>query len=81
MVLMNDTGVDWSQFSLGMINEHYWSGGPVFKDEPKMPLQKILGNLEDGMTAEEIAKSWELDLLLVSAVKDFAESQSFARSV
>jgi uncharacterized protein (DUF433 family) len=46
-----------------------------------MPLQTILGNLEGGMTAEGIAKSWELDLRLVSAVKDFAESHSFARSV
>ena len=44
-------------------------------------MQTILGNLEGGMTAEGIAKSWELDLRLVSAVKDFAESQSFARSV
>jgi len=69
------------KFSLGMINEHFLSGVPVFKDEPRMPLQTILGNLEGGMTAEGIAKSWELDLRLVSAVKDFAESHSFARSV
>jgi len=73
--------MDWSQFDLAMTDSRYLGGTLVFKDEPRMPVQTVLDNLEDGMTAEAIAEAWEIDLRLVTAVQEFAESQRFARSV
>jgi uncharacterized protein (DUF433 family) len=73
--------MDWSKFDLAMSDPRYLSGAPVFREEPRMPVQTVLDNLEDGMTPEAIAKAWKIDLRLVAGVKDFAESQHLARSV
>ena len=70
--------MDWAKFDLAMTDRRYLSGAPVFKDEPRMPVQTVLDNLDDGMTPEQIAEAWQIDLRLVAAVKKFAESQRFA---
>jgi uncharacterized protein (DUF433 family) len=72
--------VDWSKFDLAMADSRYLGGEPVFKDEPRMPVQTVLDNLDDGMTAEAIAEAWQIDVRLVAGVKEFAESQRFARA-
>jgi len=46
-----------------------------------MPVQAVLDNLEDGMTPEQIAKAWKVELRLVASVQQFAESQRLARPV
>jgi len=53
----------------------------VFKDEPRVPLQAVLDNLDDGMTPDAVAKAYQIDVRLVNGVKQFAESQRFAHSV
>lgn len=64
-----------------MTDPRYQSGAPVFKDDPRMPVQAVLDNLEDGMTPEQIAKAWKVELRLVASVQQFAESQRLARPV
>jgi uncharacterized protein (DUF433 family) len=69
--LEEDEAMDWSQFDLAMTDSRYVSGSPVFKEEPRMPVQTVLENLDDGMTPEAIAEAWEIDLRLVSRSKEF----------
>jgi len=64
-----------------MADSRYLSGAPVFKDEPRVPVQTVLDDLDDGMTPEAIAEAWQIDLSLVARVKEFAESQRLAHSV
>ena len=64
-----------------MTDSRYLGGAPVFKDEPRMPVQTVLDNLDDGMTPEAIAEAWQIELRLVTGVKEFAESQRLAHSV
>jgi len=73
--------VDWSKFDLAMTDPRYLHGEPVFKDEPRMPVQAVLDNLDDGMTPEVIAQAYQIDVRLVTGVKQFAESQRFAHPV
>jgi uncharacterized protein (DUF433 family) len=73
--------MDWSKFDLAMTDLRYQSGAPVFKEEPRMPVQTVFDNLEDGMTPEAIAKAWQIDLRLVAGVKQFAQRQRLARPV
>ena len=46
-----------------------------------MPVQAVRDNLDDGMTPDEVAKAYHLELRLVSGVKQFAESQRLAHPV
>src|ERR1700693_2469655 len=39
--------VDWSKFDLAMTDPRYLHGVPVFKDEPRMPVQAVLDNLDE----------------------------------
>jgi uncharacterized protein (DUF433 family) len=73
--------MDWSKFDLAMMDTRYLHGTPVFKDEPRMPVQAVLDNLDDGMSPDAVAKAYQIDLRLVTGVKQFAESQRFAHSV
>lgn len=73
--------MDWSKFDLAMTDPRYLHGAPVFRDEPRMPVQAVLENLDDGMKPEAIAKAYQIELRLVMAVKQFAESQRLAHSV
>jgi uncharacterized protein (DUF433 family) len=72
--------MDWSKFDLAMTDPRYLHGAPVFRDEPRMPVQAVLDNLDDGMTPEAVAKAYQIDLRLVTAAKNFAESQPIAHS-
>jgi uncharacterized protein (DUF433 family) len=73
--------MDWSKFDLAMTDPRYLHGAPVFRDEPRMPVQAVLDNLDDGMTPEAVARAYQIELRLVAAVKRFAESQRLAHSV
>jgi uncharacterized protein (DUF433 family) len=73
--------MDWSKFDLAMADPRYLHGAPVFKDEPRMPVQAVLDNLDDGMSPDDVAKAYQIELRLVTSVKQFAESQRFAHSV
>lgn len=73
--------MDWSKLDLAMMDPRYLHGTPVFKEEPRVPVQAVLDNLDDGMSPDDVAKAYRIDLHLVTGVKQFAESQRFARSV
>jgi len=73
--------MDWSKFHLAMADPRYLHGAPVFKEEPRMPVQAVLDNLDDGMSPDDVAKAYQIELRLVTGVKQFAESQRFAHSV
>ena len=67
--------VDWTKFELAMTDPRYMHGVAVFRDEPRMPVQAVLDNLDDGMTPAEIASAYQIDIGLVDAVKKFAQKQ------
>jgi uncharacterized protein (DUF433 family) len=46
-----------------------------------MPVQAVLDNLDDGMSPDDVAKAYRIELRLVTGVKQFAESQRFAQFV
>ena len=73
--------MDWSKFDLAISDPQFLHGAAVFREEPRMPVQAVLDNLDDGMTPEAVAKAYEIDLRLVTGVKQFAESQRFAHPV
>ena len=73
--------MDWSKFDLAISDPRFLHGAAVFREEPRMPVQAVLDNLDDGMTPEAVAKAYEIDLRLVTGVKQFAESQRFAHPV
>ena len=73
--------MNWAKFELSMTDPRYIHGVAVFRDEPRMPVQAVLNNLDDGMTPEAIASAYQIDIGLVAAVKKFAESQRLAHSV
>jgi uncharacterized protein (DUF433 family) len=64
-----------------MVDPLYLHGTPVFKEEPRMPVQAVLDNLDDGMSPDAVAKAYQIELRLVTGVKQFAEGQRFAHSV
>lgn len=73
--------MDWSTCDLAMVDPRYLHGTPVFKEEPRLPVQAVLDNLDDGMSPEDVAKAYRIELRLVVGVKQFAESRRFAHSV
>jgi uncharacterized protein (DUF433 family) len=73
--------MDWSKFDLAMTDPRFLHGEPVFRDEPRMAVQAVLDNLDDGMLPEEVAQAFDIDLRLVLAVKHFAESQRLAHTL
>ena len=73
--------MDWSKFDLAMADPRYLHGASVFKEEPRMPVQAVLDNLDDGMSPDDVANAYQIELRLVTGVKQFAESQRFAHSV
>jgi uncharacterized protein (DUF433 family) len=73
--------MDWQKFELAITDPRYLHGMPVFRDEPRMPVQAVLDNLDDGMAPEAVAKAYQIDVRLVLAVKQFAESQRLAHSI
>lgn len=73
--------MDWSKFNLAMTDPRYLHGAPVFKDEPRMPVQAVLDNLDANKAPEVIAEAYQIDLRLVLGVKKFAESQRVASPV
>jgi uncharacterized protein (DUF433 family) len=71
----------WSKFDLAMADPRYLHGAPVFREAPRMPVQAVLDNLDDGMSPDAVAHACQIDVRLVVGVKQFAESQRFAYSV
>ena len=53
--------MDWSQIDLAMSDPRYLPGSPVFRDEPRMTVQAVLDNLDDGMTPEAVAQAYQID--------------------
>ena len=73
--------MDWSKFDLGMVDPGYLHGAPVFREEPRMPLQAVLDNLDDGMSPDDVAKAYHIELRLVTGLREFAESQRSAHFI
>jgi uncharacterized protein (DUF433 family) len=56
-------------------------GDPVRSRSGLVPVQAVQGNLDDGMSPDDVAKAYRIDLRLVTGARQFAESQGFAHSV
>ena len=63
-----------------MLDPRYLHGAPVFKEEPRILVQAVLDNLDDGMSPGDVARAYRIELRLVTAVRHFAKSQRLAHS-
>jgi len=73
--------MDWAKFELAMTDPRFVHETAVIRDEPRMPVHAVLDNLDDGMSLEEIASAYQIDVELFAAVKQFVESQRLAHSI
>lgn len=71
--------VDWRACPLVEQVPGKVSGVPLLKGT-RMPVQTILDNLDYGMSADEVAATWELDPATVRTIYEYAEKQR-ARSI
>jgi uncharacterized protein (DUF433 family) len=72
--------MDWSKFDLAMADPAICTARRFLK-KSRVPVQAVLDNLDDGMSPDDAAKAYQIELRLVTGVKQFAESQRFAHSV
>lgn len=43
-----------------MARTGFLSGAPALRDDPRMPVQSVVENMDDGLTAEEVAALFNL---------------------
>jgi len=66
--------MDWSDFELAMRNPNYQGGNAVYKAEPRMTVPAVADNLEDGMSPEDVAKMYKLELKLVLDTQEYMDN-------
>jgi uncharacterized protein (DUF433 family) len=70
--------MDWSGCPLVVSRPGYLSGEPALRDDPRVPPDAIAVNMDDGMTAQEVAEMFGLTTTPVSdiqAIYDYAKRQ------
>jgi uncharacterized protein (DUF433 family) len=69
--------IDWSRCPAVRIRPGYLSGGPALRDDPRVPPETIVENLEAGETAEQIIENYGLRTSLqdVLSVYEYAKKQ------
>jgi len=69
--------IDWSECPLVEATPGILSGAPVLSGT-RMPVDAIVDNFDYGLTAEEIAKHFELPLDRVEAILTYAQGHRIA---
>jgi uncharacterized protein (DUF433 family) len=69
--------IDWSRCPAVLIRPGYLSGRPALRDDPRVPPETIVENLDSGETAEQVIENYGLRTSLrdVLAVYDYAKKQ------
>jgi uncharacterized protein (DUF433 family) len=69
--------IDWSGCPLVTRREGYIGGKPALRDDPRVPPEIIVDNMDDGDTAEDVIEAYELRTPAtdVRAIYEFAVRQ------
>ena len=69
--------IDWSRCPAVRTRPGYLSGAPALRDDPRVPPETIVENLDLGETAEQVIENFGLKTSLqdVLAVYDYAQRQ------
>nr|WP_294556784.1 DUF433 domain-containing protein [uncultured Rhodopila sp.] len=69
--------IDWSRCPAMRIRPGYLSGAPALRDDPRVPPETIVENMDSGETAEQVIENFGLKTSLqdVLAVYDCAKRQ------
>lgn len=69
--------VDWSGCPIVARRDGYLSGAPALRDDPRVPPEVIVENMDDGLSADEVVESYGLRTPLtdVLAVYTYAKQQ------
>ena len=75
--------MDWSGRPLVVSRSGYLSGKPALRDDPRVPPETIVVNMDDGMTAQQVAEMFGLRTPVVDilAIYDYARKQRAPSSV
>jgi uncharacterized protein (DUF433 family) len=78
-----DMAIDWSGCPAVRMRPGYLSGKPALRDDPRVPPETIVENLDAGETAEAVIDNFGLRTCLadVLAVYDHAKQQRVASPV
>jgi len=73
--------IDWSRCSAVLVRPGYISGAAALRDDPRIPAETIIVNMDEGMSAEEVVETFQLRTSLkdVLAVYSYAKEQRVAR--
>jgi uncharacterized protein (DUF433 family) len=69
--------IDWSRCPAVRTRPGYLSGAPALRDDPRVPPETIVENMDAGETAEQVIENFGLKTSLqdVLAVYDYAQRQ------
>jgi uncharacterized protein (DUF433 family) len=69
--------MDWSGCSFVVSRPGYLSGKPALRDDPRVPPETIVVNMDDDMTAREVAEMFDLMTPIsdIQAIYDYAQKQ------
>jgi uncharacterized protein (DUF433 family) len=75
--------IDWSRCPVVRAKPGYISGAAALRDDPRIPAETIIVNMDAGMTAEEVVDMFALTTPLndVLAVYKYATDQRVANPV
>jgi uncharacterized protein (DUF433 family) len=67
----------WSGCPLVISRPGYLSGKPALRDDPRVPPEAIVENMDDDMTAQEVAELFDLRTPVgdIQAVYDYVKRQ------
>ncbi len=71
--------MDWTRCPLVEVNPEKVSGAPVLKGT-RLPVQAVLDNHKDGLTAAEIAEQFDVGEDRIQAVIDYARQAKRRRA-
>ncbi len=74
---------DWSRCPAVRMKPGYISGAAALLDDPRVPAETVIVNLDEGMSAEEVIEMFGLKTPLkdVLAVYNYAKAQRVAHPV
>jgi len=69
--------MDWSGCPFVVSRPGYLSGEPALRDDPRVPPEAIAVNMDDGMTAQEVAEMFGLTTSVsdIQAIYEYAKKQ------
>lgn len=75
--------IDWSRCPAVRMQPGYISGAAALVDDPRVPVETVIVNMDDGMSAAEVIEAFGLKTSLkdIQAVYKYAKEQCVAHPV